>query len=322
MYERVTGLASYLPKKETRPRAISSTAARTKLVQRAARHIIIPSKGELPPLYRRSRHPPVHSPLTRFLLRKSQRSASWGAFMANTDKAEPVSSESSQDAPEAVTLPPSEEPLHTRVQSPVPNPEHPYTNLSLSTTPDHPPASPAVPSSSAAYSPFAIPHPKRFNAVNINKKFLQKNSSSAATSVLASLATAAKAGSPARMSSPPLFFVRLTSPSSTTSPSALHFAFQAGHCQAHLNRSIIHNHWSRLVPPFICNSTRLCHAIGFVECTTIPATRINTRPSVPSCWQSHTAPTKECHGLVVSVGQEGYLHKTCLGKRKVSFRNL
>ncbi|KAH0838507.1 hypothetical protein J3R83DRAFT_6824 [Lanmaoa asiatica] len=118
--------------------------------------------------------------------------------MANTDKLEPVSSESSQDGPEAVTLPVSGEPLHTRAHSPVLNPEQLYTNSSHSTTPDHTSAPPSAPVPSATYSPFAIPHPKRFNAVNINKKFLQKNStSSAAASVVASLAAAAKTGSPA-----------------------------------------------------------------------------------------------------------------------------
>lgn len=129
--------------------------------------------------------------------------------MANTDKAERVSSESSHDEPEAT----SGELLHTRVQSPVLNVLNPeqqqHTISSHATVPDHAPAP------SATYSPFAIPHPKRFNAVNINKKFLQKNSS-AAVSVLANLATAAKTGSPARMSS--LFLSSILSPLPTARP--------------------------------------------------------------------------------------------------------
>ncbi|KAG9314575.1 hypothetical protein JVU11DRAFT_5377 [Chiua virens] len=114
--------------------------------------------------------------------------------MANTDKPELVSSESSQDGREAVASLGS---LQARARSPVSNPEQPYSSSSHSTTPDHAPPAPP-PASSAAFSPFAIPHPKRFSAVNINKKFLQKNSpSSTAASVAAGLATSAKAGSPA-----------------------------------------------------------------------------------------------------------------------------
>ncbi|KAG6381401.1 hypothetical protein JVT61DRAFT_5815 [Boletus reticuloceps] len=116
--------------------------------------------------------------------------------MANFDKPEPVSP---QDGPEAVTLSVSGEPLHSRAQSPVLDPERPYSN---SATPDHAPPPPSAPAASAACSPFAIPHPKRFNAVNINKKFLQKNSTSSATaSAIASLA-AAKTGSPAPRPTP------------------------------------------------------------------------------------------------------------------------
>lgn len=103
------------------------------------------------------------APLTRPVPRSSS-----GAYMANPEPQDDMS----------------------RVHSPALNPEQPYT---VSTTPDHAP--PPPPSAS-----FAIPHPKRFNAVNINKKFLQKNSSSsAAASAVATLAAAAKSGSPARM---------------------------------------------------------------------------------------------------------------------------
>ena len=146
----------------------------------------------------------VSSPsLTRF---SSSLPASWGAFMASTDKADPASSESSHDGPETTTLSTSAESAHTRAQSPA------HTVSSHAAVPDHAPAAPAAPVPSATCSPFAIPHPKRFNAVNINKKFLQKNSSSSgAVSVVASLATAAKSGSPARMSSPSSSFASLTS---------------------------------------------------------------------------------------------------------------
>lgn len=240
------------------------------------------------------------------------------ALMANLDKPEPVSSESSQDGLEAVTLPASGEPLHARAQSPVLNPEQPYTN---STTPDHVPAAPAAPPPPASYSPFAIPHPKRFNAVNINKKFLQKNSTSVAASAAITPAAAAKAGSPARMSSSLLYFGRLTSTCSTACPSARDFTFQVGHCQAHVDRSVIHSYWFRLVASFLCNTTRVYHPVEFVKCTTSTATCTIVRSaSVSPCWQSHTAPTEERLG--VSVGQKGYFHKTCLGKCKVSSHNL
>lgn len=190
------------------PRAISSAAARTKLVQRVAQHIV-PSNGELP----------LHNtlPPTPALLRQRRRSASWGAFMANTDKPDPVSSESSQDAPEAVTLSASGQPLHARAQSPVPNPVLSYSISPHSTIPDH---APVVPSS-ATCSPFAIPHPKRFNAVNINKKFLQKNSTSSAAAVVASLAAAAKTGTPARMSSSFIFWSSHVSQQHALPPSLL-----------------------------------------------------------------------------------------------------
>lgn len=234
--------------------------------------------------------------------------------MANTDKAAP--SESSQDGPEAVTLPARREPS----QSPVLNPEQPYSSSSHSTTPDHA-AAPAAPPSSATCSPFAIPHPKRFSAVNINKKFLQKNSS-AASSVGASLA-AAKTGSPTRMFSSLSYFAHLTSPTSSACPSTLFFVFQASDRKAHVNCSVVHNHCPKLVPSFLCHSTRFYHAVGFVECTTFPTSRTNPRgTSISPCWQSHTAPTKERSGVVVSAGQEGCLHKTGLGKRKVSSRHL
>ncbi|KAF8559320.1 hypothetical protein OG21DRAFT_723617 [Imleria badia] len=84
-----------------------------------------------------------------------------------------------------------------------PEPESPQDGTrTLSPNPDHAPPPPCAPPPSSS---FAIPHPKRFNAVNINKKFLQKNSSSsAAASTLASLAAAAKSGSPAPRPAPQL----------------------------------------------------------------------------------------------------------------------
>lgn len=50
-------------------------------------------------------------------------------------------------------------------------------------------------SSSAGVS---APHPKKFNAVNINKKFLQKNSSSPISASPTSTTSPLKSGSPAR----------------------------------------------------------------------------------------------------------------------------
>ncbi|KAF8845315.1 hypothetical protein BDN67DRAFT_448473 [Paxillus ammoniavirescens] len=131
--------------------------------------------------------------------------------MANIDKTEAGISESSKDGPETTNaLTREETTLHNSVQSPVTNSEqaHPVKSpISLhSTSPDvpAPPSHPSPASSvSATYPPFSIPHPKRFNAVTINKTFLQKNSTSSATaSAVSSHVTAVKAGSPAPRPAP------------------------------------------------------------------------------------------------------------------------
>ncbi|KAH7924004.1 hypothetical protein BV22DRAFT_544887 [Leucogyrophana mollusca] len=49
---------------------------------------------------------------------------------------------------------------------------------------------------SSPFTPLSVPHPKKFSAVNINKKFLEKNSSAGSTPVSSNLVTV-KSGSPA-----------------------------------------------------------------------------------------------------------------------------
>ncbi|KAF9229562.1 hypothetical protein BS17DRAFT_28049 [Gyrodon lividus] len=128
--------------------------------------------------------------------------------MANIDQAEVWISESSKDGPEtANALTSGEATSHNSAQSPVAN-LYPVKSpiSSHSTTPDVP-AAPSHPSLASAVSatctPLSISHPKRFNAVNINKKFLQKNpTSSATTSAASSHVTTVKAGSPAPRPAP------------------------------------------------------------------------------------------------------------------------
>lgn len=52
--------------------------------------------------------------------------------------------------------------------------------------------------SNSATGPSAAPHPKRFSAVNINKKFLEKNSSASGSSPISQGSPASKAGGPSR----------------------------------------------------------------------------------------------------------------------------
>ncbi|KIJ68652.1 hypothetical protein HYDPIDRAFT_24910 [Hydnomerulius pinastri MD-312] len=131
--------------------------------------------------------------------------------MANIDKAETGLSESSKDGPEtANALTSGDLRCDNSVQSPVGSSEqvHPVKSpiSSHSTTPDvsattsHPTPTTGP---SATFSAFSIPHPKKFSAVNINKKFLQKNSSSSATvSAASSHISGIKSGSPAPRPAP------------------------------------------------------------------------------------------------------------------------
>jgi hypothetical protein len=69
--------------------------------------------------------------------------------------------------------------------------------------------------------------PKRFSAVNINKKFLEKNSSVSGPSQSSSGSTTTKSGSPARkLSNPHVMYLILRLPlSSTTGCSSIRFSF-------------------------------------------------------------------------------------------------
>ncbi|KAG6371558.1 hypothetical protein JVT61DRAFT_9264 [Boletus reticuloceps] len=106
--------------------------------------------------------------------------------MANSDKLEPVSSESSKDGPDAVTPP-----LQNGTRS---GPTPAIDGLNGLVTPILPLWITPLPLPLLHHPQRSlfIPHPKRFNAVNINRKFLQKNSTSSAVD---SFTAATKAGS-------------------------------------------------------------------------------------------------------------------------------
>ncbi|KAF9243884.1 hypothetical protein BU15DRAFT_71996 [Melanogaster broomeanus] len=102
--------------------------------------------------------------------------------MANIDKVEARISESSTDVPESSNvLTSGEATSHSSAQSSAVNPEqaYPVENpiSSQSTAPDVPAthSHPSPPSAvSATYSPYSIPHPKRFAPVTINKTFSRR----------------------------------------------------------------------------------------------------------------------------------------------------
>ncbi|KAL4069454.1 hypothetical protein J3A83DRAFT_3562185 [Scleroderma citrinum] len=129
--------------------------------------------------------------------------------MASTDKPEPGSSQSSKDGLTAGGLrdadtsaePPVPDP--TLIKSPALSP----TTTDRSTTPSH---QSLAPGSSSSYTAFANPPPKKFSAVNINKKFFQKTSTTSSSTPSTSLSNSStiKSGSPA--------------PRPSTQPSASH----------------------------------------------------------------------------------------------------
>lgn len=76
--------------------------------------------------------------------------------------------------------------------------EKEQTALTVQEAPDSSNAAPAA-TVIVPVAPPAAPAPKKFSAVNINKKFLQKNSAgSGVNTVAAANASTAKSGSPAR----------------------------------------------------------------------------------------------------------------------------
>lgn len=95
--------------------------------------------------------------------------------MASIDNPDPGSSQSSKDGLSTGELRDADTSANTSAEPPVPDLpliKSPATT-DVSTAPSH--QSPA-PGSSSSYTAFANPPPKRFSAVNINKKFLQKTS--------------------------------------------------------------------------------------------------------------------------------------------------
>lgn len=76
------------------------------------------------------------------------------------------------------------------------------TNTSVASVDIRPNSNPARPSlvqlgsNLAQGSSATSPHPKRFSAVNINKKFLEKNSSTSGPSLVSQGSTATKSGGP------------------------------------------------------------------------------------------------------------------------------
>jgi hypothetical protein len=56
----------------------------------------------------------------------------------------------------------------------------------------------------------AAPHPKRFSAVNINKKFLEKNTATGSSTITSSASSSVKAGNPAGKSNQTICVIFLT----------------------------------------------------------------------------------------------------------------
>jgi hypothetical protein len=115
-------------------------------------------------------------------------------------------------------------------------------------------------SQAAAAAP-APPQPKRFSAVNINKKFLEKNSSSSSTSAPASAnSTANKTGGPVCASR--FLVYTLTAPIvekksfSTTTNANRHLTFASRHDKANRRPAIPVDHRFWMVPPLLCYSAR------------------------------------------------------------------
>jgi hypothetical protein len=125
--------------------------------------------------------------------------ASFDASMADTDKETTVSLEPAKEATEHAALltenvvtiatDDTSEGVLNETKGPDSQASQPVGDLTGSSTS-------AATLGSSASSSVNVPHPKRFSAVNINKKFLEKNSSATGAIQTSSTSTVAKAGGP------------------------------------------------------------------------------------------------------------------------------
>jgi len=168
--------------------------------------------------------------------------------MASIDNPDPGSSQSSKDGLSTGELRDADTSANTSAEPPVPDlplikspVSSPSATTDVSTAPSH--QSPA-PGSSSSYTAFANPPPKKFSAVNINKKFLQKTSTnSSVPSASLSNPSTIKTGSSARKSARLLVLSCLNmSLVSSTVHSAFRLPFQACNCQAYIHSTITRSH--------------------------------------------------------------------------------
>jgi hypothetical protein len=172
---------------------------------------------------------------------------------------------------------------------------------------------------------FAAPHPKKFTSVNINKKFLQKNSSSSGSATTSlNHVPIVKSGSPARKFNVVFHNINnnVTPCSCPTCSSTNKHAFTARDHQAHSGACFINHNWSRLVASTIRDTSSLFNTINFIQwtpsaapsaCRCTSARFRSSCPTAPCCWQSHSATTTSyCIGFV-RHREEGYCVQTGLG---------
>lgn len=177
----------------------------------------------------------------------------------------------------------------------------------------------------ASDSSLAAPHPKKFTSVNINKKFLQKNSSSSGSATTSSNhVPVVKSGSPARKFNVVFYNnnLHMTSCSRPACGSTNKHAFAARDHQAHSSACFINYNWSRLVASTIRGTSSLFNTINFIQWTpstassTCRCTSARFHSSCPAAsrrWQSYSATTASYPIDFVRHGEEGSYVQTGLG---------
>ena len=177
----------------------------------------------------------------------------------------------------------------------------------------------AVASGSTSSTGLSAPHPKKFSAVNINKKFLQKNSSPISSSPTSANTSSLKSGAPARTLDLHLYVAQSLCPirsSRKTNRSSFGVTFTPRHCKAHCDSPTFNYHWSRLVSTFISEPFRL----SFTACTQSKRAEchfFSTRgATTASCRKGDTAPASS-HGHI-SGGklEEGRVGEARVGQRR------
>lgn len=247
--------------------------------------------------------------------------------MASIDKPDPGSSQPLKDELPTGELRDLDTAASISAEPPVPDTKSPNSNSSPSTTTDVSTApshqSPA-PSSSSSYTAFANPPPKKFSAVNINKRFFQKTStSSSVLSASSSNPSTIKTGSSARMSAHSLVLSCLDMPlTSPTRCSTVHLTFEARHGQAYIHSTTTHNHRFYLVAPFFGHSPGFFNNAYFIQCTPIATTCVRIRRTpISSRWESRSAPASALHSIHSIINKKGrFYDKTSLGNIKAHAR--